>query len=302
MPEPHIDWLSCAREALRYFPIEIATVKLISRSENVSFYVEDQYLKRYVLGIHRPEYHTLDELISEQLWTEALLRAGIDVPIVVKTKNGSRYAHIPVGNGERHAGLLAWVEGKSLRELFDDTNERSRLSNMYERVGSLLAHLHLQASAWTPPTEFTRHAFDADGLMGEAPFWGRFWEADDMTVDQKRHMREMRDRLHELLARLPINTVVYSLIHADLHTGNLIYHGDDLHIIDFDDAGFGWHAYDFAVALNDGINAKDRSFMEDALFRGYNRVRRSPAWVRELMRLFSVIRVLVSIGWSDARP
>ena len=39
-----------------------------------------------------------------------------------------------------------------------------------------MAAMHNQASAWQPPAGFKRHALDADGLMGEAPFWGPFWE------------------------------------------------------------------------------------------------------------------------------
>jgi len=36
---------------------------------------------------------------------------------------------------------------------------------------------------------------------------------------------------------------------ADLPPGNLLVHKDQLAVIDFDDAGFGWHHYDLAVAL-----------------------------------------------------
>ena len=41
----------------------------------------------------------------------------------------------------------------------------------------------------------------------------------------------------------------YSVIHADMHPGNIVVDGDRLTVIDFDDAGFGWHQYDIATAL-----------------------------------------------------
>ena len=62
-------------------------------------------------------------------------------------------------------------------------------------------------------------------------------------------MLEMRERLHAALARLERQPDVYSMIHADMHPGNVLVDGDGLTIIDFDDAAWGWHAYDIAVAL-----------------------------------------------------
>ena len=297
-----IDWLACAREALAYFPISLKQFRLISKAENVSFYVEGTNSDRYVLRIHRPEYHTLEELISEQLWTEALLEQGIDVPVVVRTKRNERYAQIRVDGKLRNVGLLQWVDGKSLRELSSEANDLDKLIVIYEDVGRLLSALHEQASKWEPPPEFVRHTFDEEGLMGERPFWGRFWEASDLTHEQLDRLFSMRNQIYALLSHLPKNPNVYSLIHADLHTGNLISHGSRLHIIDFDDAGFGWHTYDFAVALSEIQDPESRKPLLDALFRGYERERHLEAWEKDLVPLFNVIRHLAHIGWIDARP
>ncbi|MCY4129421.1 MAG: phosphotransferase [Gammaproteobacteria bacterium] len=297
-----IDWLACAHEALGHFPVSPKRVSLVSRAENVSFYVESKKNERFVLRIHRPEYHTLSELISEQVWTEALLSEGIDVPIVVRTADGKRYAQIVVNGGERNAGLLRWVNGKSLREQSGESQNPEKLIRVYKDVGSLLAILHEQASIWMPPPDFERHAFDEHGLMGERPFWGRFWEAGDLTRKQLDHLLDMRHQIFALLTQLPKDPDVYSLIHADLHTGNLISHGDSLHIIDFDDAGFGWHTYDFAVALSGVQETKLREPLLKSLFEGYEAKRCLKLWVKNLVPLFSVIRHLVHIGWIDARP
>lgn len=298
----HIDWLACAHEALRRFPVSPKRVSLISRAENVSFFVEDKKNERFVLRIHRPEYHTLSELISEQVWTEALLSEGIDVPIAVRTTEGERYAQILVNGGVRNVGLLQWVNGKSLREQSGETQNAENLARIYRDVGHLLAILHEQASTWMPPLDFERHSFDEDGLMGEQPFWGRFWEASDLTRRQLAHLLEMRNQIYALLMQLPKDPDVYSLIHADLHTGNLISHGDSLHIIDFDDAGFGWHTYDFAVALSGVQESELRERLLKALFHGYEKKRYLKTWVKQLVPLFSVIRHIVHIGWIDARP
>lgn len=255
-----------------------------------------------MLRIHRPEYHTLAELVSEQIWTEALLSEGIDVPIVIRTVDNERYTQIHVRGEPRNVGLLHWVDGKSLRELTRDSRSATDLVGVYRDVGRLLAVLHAQASRWNPPANFIRHSFDENGLMGEQPFWGRFWEASDLTPVQLDHLLAMRNQIFTLLTKLPKDRDVYSLIHADLHTGNLISHGNSLHIIDFDDAGFGWHCYDFAVALSEVQEPERREPLLNALFEGYEEKRHVANWVKELVPLFNVIRHLVHIGWIDARP
>lgn len=297
-----MDWLACAYKALQRFPVLPVQVKLISRAENVSFYVESPNKESFVLRIHRPEYHTLSELVSEQVWTEALLSEGIDVPVVVRTIDDERYTKIQVNGSPRNVGLLRWVDGSSLREMSGDSKYTEKLARIYQDVGRLLASLHEHASTWSPPPGFDRHSFDENGLMGEQPFWGRFWEARDLTRDQLSHLASMRSQIYALLARLPKDRDVYSLIHADLHTGNLISHGQNLHIIDFDDAGFGWHSYDFAVALNEVQGRQLREPLLNALFEGYEEKRTLKSWVKQLVPLFNVIRHLVHIGWIDARP
>ena len=62
-----------ALEALGAFPIEPDALELMSLSENVTYRVVDRRDGvAYALRLHRPWYHTLDELISERDWIRAL--------------------------------------------------------------------------------------------------------------------------------------------------------------------------------------------------------------------------------------
>ena len=302
MPNDAAIWLRYAKDALSHFPVAANRVELISRAENVAFYVETKQAEKFVLRIHRPEYHTLDELVSEQLWTEALLESGFDVPIALRTLDGSRYTQIDVNGEPRNVGLLRWVDGNTLRQQSAEAKNVEALNRNYRAIGRLLAILHEQAANWNPPPAFARHAFDEHGLVGNRPFWGRFWDANGFNDDEKSKMLSMRLEIHALLSKLPKHPSVYSMIHADLHTGNLIAHDDGLHIIDFDDAGYGWHSYDFAVALGEVHGTDHWEAATEALFTAYAKVRKFEPWVRELVPLFHVIRNLVAIGWIDARP
>jgi len=53
-----------AEAALKSFPIDAQDLTLVSLAENVTFKVTDRDGSAYVLRLHRPGYHTLDELVS----------------------------------------------------------------------------------------------------------------------------------------------------------------------------------------------------------------------------------------------
>ena len=293
--------LRAARKALEAWPLNVADVQRVSISENIAFRVRDAHGLSYVLRLHRPEYHNHAELVSEQTWTAALLDAGVDVPVVVKAADGRGYVPVGIGDERRYAGLLEWVEGDTMAARIG-ADGPTDVRGAYARLGSIMAALHEQASGWTPPPGFTRHAFDADGLMGEQPFWGRFWESPHLDGVQRRGLDALRHRVHAMLRDYRTDSDVFSLIHADLHAANVIVDGERLHVIDFDDAGFGWHAYDFAVALYRHQDDADYPAIRDALIEGYQQVRPVADDTVAMIPLFLLIRSLASIGWTAARP
>lgn len=290
-----------ARKALEAWPLTVADVGRVSVSENIAFRVTDAQGRSYVLRLHRPEYHNHAELVSEQTWTAALLDAGVDVPVAVKAADGRGYVPVDVGDERRYSGLLEWVDGDTLAARINAGRETDVRAS-YARLGGIMAVLHAQASGWTPPPGFTRHAFDADGLMGEQPFWGRFWESPHLDPGQRRRLDTLRHRVRAMLRDYRTDTEVFSLIHADLHAANVIVDGDRLHVIDFDDAGFGWHAYDFAVALYHHQDDADYPAIRDALIEGYRQVRPVEDETVAMIPLFLLVRSLASIGWTAARP
>ena len=293
--------LRAARQALEAWPLTVADVALVSVSENIAFRVTDTHGRSYVLRLHRPWYHDHAELVSEQTWTAALLDAGVDVPVVVKAADGRGYVPVAVGDERRYAGLLEWVDGETLADRIGSGREAD-VKGSFVRLGAIIAALHEQAEGWTVPEGFTRHAFDADGLMGEQPFWGRFWESPHLDGSQRRRLDSLRHRIHAILSGYRKDRGVFSLIHADLHAANVIVNGERLHVIDFDDAGFGWHAYDFAVALYHHQDDADYPAIRDALIEGYRQVRPVADDTVGMIPLFLLIRSLASIGWTAARP
>lgn len=299
-------YLQCATKALTAFPVSNATVEFISQSENISYRVRTAQGESYVLRLHRPTYHNLAELESEQIWTEALLEAGNDVPVALRTHEGRRYVRVKCPDGWRFAGMLEWVEGKLLWDILPKSEMASNFTRLGTRplrqLGKLIAALHDHATQWEIPEDFTRHSLNTDGFVGESPFWGRFWESPELDKPLQDSLLSMRNYIKEILYEYESSSRPYSLIHADLHASNVVFHGSRLHIIDFDDSGFGWHSFDLAVALHNLKDSPQYNHFKSSLLDGYSDVRAISIEDIEMIELFLVVRSLASIGWITARP
>ena len=295
-------WLEAAREAVDQWDLDVADIEEVSRSENVVFRVQARDGGVFVLRLHRPAYHSYEALVSEQTWTDALAASGIDVPVVRPTREGLPYGSIQIHGEQRWVGVLEWVEGQTMDSLIKASTDAREIEERFGQLGELLGQMHNQAANWQPPDKFVRHSVDADGLMGDRPFWGPFWRAAALSAAKQTKYAALRERLHALLRALPTSSKTYSLIHADLHPDNVVVSDNRLHVIDFDDAGFGWHAYDLAVALKDYETHPDYVSYQRALVLGYRRLRSLDDETVALIPLFLVIRALASLGWIDARP
>ena len=290
--------------ALPEWDLRVAKVELVSRSENVVFRVDTEDERSYALRVHRPGYHTLAELESESLWTSALNEAGVGAPVAEPTRAGNHYAVVGVPDTDevRHVGVIPWFAGVPMNEMIDKAVDGADRDAHFEQLGRLMATMHEQALAWHPPADFERHSLDADGLMGESPFWGRFWDIPEITDEQRATLTAARLWMYARLSEYGKDPGTYSMIHADLRSANILVDEDRVFVIDFDDAGFGWHLYDMAVALLDYATSPNYESIRDALIAGYRSKRPITDEELALLPMFLVIRTLASLGWLSARP
>ena len=288
-----------AVRALAEWDLGGAHVEPIGISENASFRVDGPG-KRYVLRIHRPGYHTLAELESEQVWTAALREAGLDVPVPVRTRDDCGYATLPFDGGERHIGLLDWVDGELMGRIMD--REPSSFPEHFRAIGRIAAAIHNQSAAWPVPNGFKRHRFDVEGFVGEGAFWGPFWDIPQLNAEQRHVLGKARLTIADGLSRLDNSGKTFSLIHADLHPHNVVVGERGLHLIDFDDSGFGWHHYELAVVLYRYRGLDGFGEMQAALIEGYRERRPFADADVAMLPLFFLTRTLVHLGWRADRP
>jgi Ser/Thr protein kinase RdoA (MazF antagonist) len=298
-------YVPAARQALAAFGVVPAELRFVHVGENVTFRVTDaRDGAPLVLRLHRPGYHDHAALCSEHVWTRALVAAGIGAPEPLPTLDGAPFAAVdgPAAGERRWAGLARWVEGDLLADAMARETEAAAVEGHLARLGAIMAALHAQATAWTPPPGFRRQRLDADGLLGPRPFWGPFWEHPVFSPGERALVLATRDRLHTALQRYGTSPQTFSLIHADLHPRNVLITADGAAVIDFDDAGFGWHLYDLAVALVWYQDEARFPALRDAVVRGYRSVRPLADADLALLPMFLLIRDMAQIGWYHERP
>ncbi len=294
-----------ARQALGAFGVEPTDLRFIRLAENVTFRVTDaRDGSPLVLRLHRPWYHDIVALQSEHIWTRALVQAGIEAPEPLLTQAGESFTQVEIAEtGERRwVGLARWVEGEILADVIARETDTAASKSRMAQVGAIMAALHNQATGWTPPAGFQRQLLDADGLMGPKPFWGPFWDQTMLSHGERDLLLAMRDRLHAALTGYGKPARTYSLIHADLHPSNVVIDGARAAVIDFDDAGFGWHQYDFAAALTAYQSRSDFAEFRDGFIAGYRSMRAISDEDLGLLPMFLLIRDMAILGWQHQRP
>jgi len=290
------------RNALSRWNIEGASLNLIKHRENAVFRV-DYNGTRAALRLHRHGYHSDDELRSELQWMQALSDAGVMVPNVIPAASGELFVDYSAEGlpGEIQIDLFEWIDGEQLGSVEEGVADEAEVDATYQALGELAARVHNQATSWQLPQGFVRHAWDAEGLAGEHPFWGQFWKLEAASPSETDLLVRGRDRVFAELSQLPKSPEKYSMIHADFAPENLMVDGDDVRLIDFDDAGFGWHLFELATSLYfiQGEPYFDRA--QDALIAGYRMHRQLSDEELESLPLHFLARGFTYVGWVHTR-
>jgi Ser/Thr protein kinase RdoA (MazF antagonist) len=140
-------------------------------------------------------------------------------------------------------------------------------------------------------------SWDERAVFGKSATWGDWRAAPNVTQD----VREVLERVESVVkARLTAygkNADRYGLIHADLRLANVLIDGESLHLIDFDDCGFGWFGYDFAAAISFMENDPSVPTLKAAWLSGYRRVRKMDEDDMAMIDTFVMLRRLALLAW-----
>jgi len=287
--------IAYAKAALTAWDVPACTPRLIKNRENAVFEVTGPDGTRAALRLHRPGYQTDAAIRSELVWSLGLAQATMAVPCPLQTRDCDVITQVP--DAGRVASLVTWSEGEPLGEGgVPFTWAPDRQAQLYHALGAELALLHRISDTLSLPDWFERPRLDIDGLLGEAPLWGRFWENAALTQGEMALLQETRSRLQIELQALSTDAD-FGLIHADALRENVFVQRDSVSLIDFDDGVFGFRLYDLGVAMSQNWDLPNAAELAAALCEGYGLDAKSAA----LVPVFTVIRALASCGWCMPR-
>ncbi|MFC3084625.1 phosphotransferase enzyme family protein [Tabrizicola soli] len=242
---------------------------------------------RAALRLHRAGYQSPAAIRSELWWCAELARAGLPVPAALPAGGGALL--VPLSDG-RHASAIAWMGGEALGEAAKPfTRPLPQVLDLYHALGALLVRVHRVTDGLVLPEGFTRPRWDLEGLVGEDPHWGRFWEHPVATPDQRVLLIRARDALRERLSG------DIGLIHADVLRENVLVNDRSVSLIDFDDSGYGFRLHDLGTALVQTVQHPEHPQLRDALMAGYGTTDSA------MVEAFVLARTLASVGWTMPR-
>ncbi|MGH1354658.1 MAG: phosphotransferase enzyme family protein [Thalassovita sp.] len=279
-----------AAKAAALWGISAQDIALAARRENTVLKARKDG-SDYALRLHRPGYRTRAELLSELQWMEALALNGLTVPQPEPSLNGSLIEYI----GDTPISLLSWMPGTP-----SGAGARLDVENpaqFAERLGRALAKMHALSDEWAGPTEFSRPSWDLEGLLGQTPLWGPFWDNPDLSPDESLLLQRTRDKAYDRLENIA-GDLDFGLIHADIITENILTQNGSVGLIDFDDGGWGFRVFELATFLMRFLDHPEYMTLRSALLSGYATCETIDP---ETLDFFILLRALTYPGWIIPR-
>ena len=268
---------------------------LIRNRENAVFRMAMPNGKQAALRLHRVGYQTAAAIESELWFCGALAARDLPVPRPLSAQNGAGLVTLQAG---RMASAVEWLAGVPLGEAgVPLTGTAQAQAARHHALGRLMAQVHDATAALQLPNTFNRPAWDIDGLTGETPFWGRFWDHPALTEPERQQMQAARAFLRDALQTHAKNADLMP-IHADVLRENILVDGPHLSLIDFDDSGMGFALYDLGTVLSQNLYEPAFADIRAGLIAGYETLRPADP---HMVDIFTLARCLASVGWTMPR-
>jgi len=294
-----------AQAALDAYRLSGARLTFLQYAGNITYRVDtadpapvkgehDPYVpNRYLLRI----LTTSDTaaIASELTWLDALSReARLPVPEPVPALNGKllitvKTPGVPRG---RHVSLMRWLDGRLLTQGIRPNRARA--------WGRRVAQLHEFAAGWQPPEGFKRPHWDWHGQLGGREFPSPIEELVASIPKQFQEPFEtVSHQAREVMETLGKGPDAYGMIHADMYPENVLFKGEEVYPIDFEDCGFGYWMWDIGVALCQWPWTEDWYWIRDAFLDGYAQVRSLPESQLAHLDLFMAAQYATMVLWAS---
>ena len=270
---------------------------LLNISENATWRLSDPEAEApLILRIHRVGYHTEQEIRSELAWIEALRRSGqVSTAAIRPTTSGDPVATLasPSGLPARHAVAFQFLNGH-------EPAADEALVPWFRTLGQITARLHRHAATWPRPAGFVRKLWDWDAMLGERRLWGPWQSGLGLTPEGAAIITRASEKIRHHLAAYGQSPDRFGLVHADMRLANLLVDGPRMHVIDFDDCGFGWYMYDAATPVSFYEHAPQVPGLIERWMKGYRKVLALPKEDEAEIPTFIMLRRILLVAWISS--
>jgi Ser/Thr protein kinase RdoA (MazF antagonist) len=268
-----------------------APLRLLTISENATFLAYSAEGQPVIYRVHRPGYHTAEEIRSELAWIIALHRDEVvATPRPIPMLDGELLGLFDDDGGRRHVVAFAFMDGR-------EPEPGADLPHWYRALGSITARLHDHARRWCPPAPVRRKTWDIEAMIGTRPLWGDWRAGIGLDEPGRGLISRAEAPIRRHIAAYMSGGGCFGLIHADLRPANLLVDGGRLAVIDFDDCGFSWFMYDFAAAVSFMEHEAFLPDLQESWLAGYAEVAAVRREDREIMPTFLILRRILLTAW-----
>jgi len=247
--------------AIQQYGLEWERIQFIQLSDTITYKIGTHTANNYLLRIHSNRL-SREEIRSELLLLQALNESeDLNVPEGIASCEGHYVLEIDTEMGYRrpYVTMMRWVQGEHATGDLTD-------SCAYH-IGEMMGKLHEAAGRFIAPSDFVRPTWGIESFKREMAKLERYYERFLSEEGWKLYQAAAEKVVSQLTTMHP-NEHNYGLIHADLHTGNMVFKDNWPFPIDFGRCGYGYFLYDMAGTLL-GLRAKHRRM----LIQGYESVR-----------------------------
>lgn len=228
--------------AIQQYELDWNCIRFIQLSDTITYKIETNTMGNYLLRIHSERVNK-EEIISEIVYLNELRKIeDIIVPEGIVNRYGSYVLECETEDGYRNpcVSIMKWVEGDHWRGEFTD-------SHVFN-IGVMMGKLHVASASHDVPHNFVRPHWGITSFRQEISklehYYPRFLSGGSWRLYQK-----AIDMIIHQLDSMQRDALNYGLIHADLHSGNIVFNNGLPYPIDFGRCGYGYYLYDMAAAL-----------------------------------------------------
>jgi Ser/Thr protein kinase RdoA (MazF antagonist) len=289
------DFAAMVRQGLERWSLSSDTnVTLLNLSENATYRLSDPKNGRdLALRLYRLRYHTEPEIRSELAWIKALRRADVvETPSPIAGRDGNLVQMLPstAGRASRCAVAFEFSSGK-------EPERDEDLAPWFRTLGALTAGMHEHARRWRLPAGFSRKSWDFDAMFGPRAFWGPWRAGLGLDRQGTALLERALGVIANRLVRFGKGRERFGLVHGDMRLANLLVDPPRLRVIDFDDCGISWFAYDFAAAVSFFEDDPIVAELIEAWLDGYRTVAPFSREDEAEIPVFVTMRRILLVAW-----